>query len=277
MVSAVPRRLLEKWCATATAALLLCTTQLVRADFPLRLDDVTRETGIDFVHTDGGSGRRYIVESVSAGLALFDYDGDGLIDVYFLNGAPLPQTDSAQTPLQTPPRNALYRNVGNFRFIDVTEQAGVGDIGYGLGVAVGDFDNDGDGDLYLNNFGPNVFYRNNGDGTFSDISRQTGTIVGDHVGAGAAFLDADNDGDLDLYVAKYLRFSYDAVGPTQWRGVPVYPCRNSSPPIRTCSFATTGTAPLPTSARKPESSATRGVAWAWPAPITTTTAMSISS
>ena len=158
------------------------------------------------------------METISAGLALFDYDGDGLIDIYFLNGAPLPGTKSTQ-----PPRNALYRNIGDFRFTEVTEQAGVGDVGYGLGVAVGDFDNDGDQDLYLNNFGPNVFYRNNGDGTFTDVSQLTGTAVGDHVGAGAAFLDADGDGDLDLFVANYIKFSYDAVGPIQWHGVPIYP------------------------------------------------------
>ena len=213
----------------------VCAPHRIQADFPIRLDDVTRTTGIDFVHTDGGSGRRYIVETVSAGLALFDYDGDGLIDIYFLNGAPLPGTKFTQ-----PPRNALYRNVGDFRFTDVTEQAGVGDIGYGLGVAVGDFDNDGNQDLYLNNFGPNVFYRNNGDGTFTDVSQLTGTVAGDHVGAGAAFLDADGDGDLDLFVAKYLEFSYDADGPTQWRGVPVYPAPERFPAVPSQFFRNNG-------------------------------------
>jgi hypothetical protein len=185
---------------------------------PIQLRDVTHDTGIEFVHTDGSSGRRFIVETVSAGLALFDYDGDGNIDIYFLNGAPTPGCR-----VEVPPRNALYRNEGGFRFTDVTDEAGVGDTGYGLGVVVGDYDNDGDLDLYLNNHGPNVMYRNNGDGTFTDVTRRTGTQCGDKVGAGVCFLDVEGDGDLDLYVSNYLKFSYATAKPTTWRGFPVYP------------------------------------------------------
>jgi|GEM_PF-4309633 len=132
------------------------------------LCDVTAETGISWRHTDGSSGRKYIVETVTAGLATFDYDGDLLIDVYFLNGSWLPGCPRVGEP----PRNALYRNQGAFRFQDVTLLAGVGDLGYGLGVAVGDYNNDGFPDLYVNNFGPNVLYRNNGDGTFTDVTQQ---------------------------------------------------------------------------------------------------------
>ncbi|MBE3070466.1 MAG: VCBS repeat-containing protein, partial [Planctomycetes bacterium] len=97
------------------------------AERPIILHDVTGETGITFVHTDGSSGRRYMFEPMSAGLALFDYNGDGLLDIYFLNGAPLRGTPAPATP----PRNALYRNDGGFRFTDVTDAAGVGDTGYG--------------------------------------------------------------------------------------------------------------------------------------------------
>ncbi|MBW8002161.1 MAG: CRTAC1 family protein [Planctomycetes bacterium] len=166
--------------------------------------DVTKETGITFKHTDGSSGEFYIVEAVAAGLALFDYDNDGDIDIYFLNGSPLKGTKS-----KTAPKNALYRNDGNFKFTDVTEQSGLGDTGFGLGVTVGDYDNDGDVDVYLNNHGPNVLYSNNGDGTFTDVTKKAGVGDGDHVGAGTCFLDIDNDGDLDLYVARYVVFSYD--------------------------------------------------------------------
>jgi enediyne biosynthesis protein E4 len=167
------------------------------------LTDVTSKSGITFQHTDGSSGRHYIVETVSAGLALFDYDNDGNIDVYFLNGAPLKGAKA-----KTAPRNALYRNLGNWRFADVTERSGLGDTGYGLGVTTGDYDNDGDQDVYLNNYGPNVLYRNNGDGTFSDVTEAAGVGNGDQVGAGACFLDMEGDGDLDLYVSNYLEFSY---------------------------------------------------------------------
>jgi len=188
-----------------------------RAESPIILRDVTKETGITFVHTDGSSGQRYIMETVTAGLALFDYDNDGDIDIYFLNGAPL-----KGTKYDVAPTNALYRNEGNWRFTDVTKEAGVGDTGYGLGVAVGDYDNDGDLDIYLNNYGPNVLYRNNGDGTFADVAKKASVYLGDHVGAGANFLDVDKDGDLDLFVASYLEFSYDKHVLTTTAGFPVY-------------------------------------------------------
>jgi len=185
---------------------------------PLRFVDVTAETGIAFRHNDGSSGRRYIVEYVSAGLALFDYDGDGDEDVYFLNGALLPGAKAT-----APPTNALYRNDGGLRFTDVTHQAGVGDTGHGLGVTVGDYDNDGDLDLYLNNYGPNVLYRNNGDGTFTDVTRAAGVSNGHRVGAGANFLDADKDGDLDLFVSNYVKFSPDTHVVHVWKGHATYP------------------------------------------------------
>jgi enediyne biosynthesis protein E4 len=185
---------------------------------PIRLRDVTAQTGIAFRHTDGGSGRRYIVETVTAGLATFDYDGDGLIDIYFLNGAPLEGAEHVGAA----PRNALYRNNGDGTFTDVTLQAEVGDTGFGLGVAAGDYDNDGFPDVYVNNYGRNVLYRNNGDGTFTDVTLQAGVDAGELVGAGAAFLDVDSDGQLDLYVANYVDFTYENHVPRSTGGFPEY-------------------------------------------------------
>ena len=195
----------------------LCVFPADNAAASIQLRDVTKQTGISFVHTDGSSGKRYIVETVSAGLALFDYDGDGDIDIYFLNGAPLRGGAAG-----VPPKNALYRNDGQWGFTDVTNSAKVGDAGYGLGVTVGDYDNDGDADLYLNNYGPNVLYRNNGDGVFTDVTEKAGVANGDQVGAGACFLDIDKDGDLDLYVANYVDFTYENHQIVRFNGYPAY-------------------------------------------------------
>lgn len=192
---------------------------------PIQFKDVTKQTGITFKHTDGSDGRRYIIESMSAGVAIFDYDADGDMDIYFLNGAPL-----KGTKVTAPPRNALYRNDGKFKFTDVTRKAGVGDTGFGLGVCVGDYDNDGDPDIYVNNYGPNVLYRNNGDGTFANVTAKAGVAGGRNVGAGANFLDIDKDGDLDLFVANYVTFSEDRRVTRQVGGNPIYPGPMDYPP-----------------------------------------------
>ena len=187
------------------------------AEGPIVFRDVTQQTGITFRHTDGSSGKRYIVETVSAGLASFDFDGDGDVDIYFLNGAPL-----RGSRVDVTPRNALYRNDGGFKFTDVTDRSGTGDTGFGLGVTVGDYNNDGHPDLYLNNYGPNVLYRNNGNGTFTDATGEAGVANGDQVGAGTSFLDIDADGDLDLYVSNYVRFTYEEHVNRHVRGIPLY-------------------------------------------------------
>jgi hypothetical protein len=183
------------------------------------LTDISSQTGIHWRHTDGSCGHRYIIETVTAGLATFDYDGDLLIDIYFVNGSSTPGCPADAVP----PRNALYRNRGAFQFEDVSLPAGVGDTGFGLGVTAADFNNDGFCDLYVNNWGPNVLYRNNGDGTFTDWTPLAGVAAGNLVGAGAAFLDIDGDSCLDLYVANYVKFDPLKHPQRTAEGYPIYP------------------------------------------------------
>ncbi|HCO92756.1 MAG TPA: hypothetical protein DIU00_02195 [Phycisphaerales bacterium] len=215
--------------------MVLSVLVCARADGAVVLNDVTRETGITFIHTDGSSGRRYIVESVTSGLALFDYDRDGDVDIYFLSGAPLKGTKYDKAP-----KNALYRNEGGWRFTDVTDRAGVGDTGFGLGVVAGDYDNDGDLDIYVNNYGPNVLYRNNGDGTFSDVTAQAGVADGSKVGAATLFLDMDKDGDLDLFVANYLNFTYENHLMRTSKGISKYAGPMDFPPMPNDLFRNNG-------------------------------------
>ncbi len=216
---------------TATlCALCLALQAVAQAPLPpnlIRLTDVTEKSGISFKHDSGGSGQAYIVEGVAAGSATFDYNNDGLIDIFFLNGRSL--KGSNPNPQL---RNALYRNDGNLTFTDVTVEAGLVDSGYGLGVVAADYDGDGDVDLYLNNYGPNVLYRNNGDRTFTDVTLEAGVANGNKVGAGSSFFDADGDGDLDLFVGNYIDFTYEnhveilregirySAGPQYYRPVP---------------------------------------------------------
>lgn len=157
------------------------------------------------------------------GVAVFDYDNDGDLDVYFLQGSVLNPKKTVNdsvfpAPKEHFPGNRLFRNTlvpaGTLAFEDVTETAGVGDNGYGLGAAVGDYDNDGDADLYVTNYGPNVLYRNNGDGTFQDVTRAAG-VIDDTFSSSSAFLDYDGDGDLDLYIAHYNTFSVEGNKPCQ--------------------------------------------------------------
>jgi hypothetical protein len=199
----------------AAVFILLCAFSHAPANAAITLTDVTEETQISFKHNDGSSGRCYLVETVTAGLALFDYDNDGDVDIYFINGGGL-----KGTKFKVPPKNAFYRNEGNWKFTDVTKETGLGNTGHGLGVVAGDYDNDGDLDVYVSNWGPNVLYRNNGDGTFTDVTKEAGVDNGFKVGAGVNFLDMDKDGDLDLYVSCYVDFTYEKHVPNTINGVP---------------------------------------------------------
>jgi len=187
--------------------------------------DVAAASGLGFVHDPAVEGEYFVPESIGAGGALFDYDGDGDLDVYMVNGARR-RASAAAAPLV----NRLFRRDEDGRYHDVTAASGLGDLGYGMGVAVGDVDGDGDPDVFVTNFGPDALYRNNGDGTFTAVTREAG-IDNPAWGASAAFFDADLDGDLDLYVANYLAYDPAAVctdaagrpdycGPAGFAGVP---------------------------------------------------------
>jgi hypothetical protein len=166
---------------------------------PIQFADRTVEAGLSFFTTYGEKdGSTYILETTGAGAAFLDFDADGRLDVYLVNGRRLRGDGEA-------PRSALFRNRGDGTFQDVTAGAGVGRSGWGQGVAVGDVDGDGFVDLYLTFFGENVLYRNNGDGSFSDVTAQAGVAAGGW-STSAAFADYDKDGDLDLYVARYVDF-----------------------------------------------------------------------
>ncbi|MEE2831583.1 MAG: CRTAC1 family protein [Candidatus Latescibacterota bacterium] len=166
--------------------------------------DVTVESGIDFVHTNGATGRKYVIETVGPGAAFLDVDADGDLDVYLLNGAPT-GPGAVPSPQLV---NRMYRNSGAGTFVDRTAGSGLGDDGYGMGSCAADVDNDGDLDVYVTNFGPNRYYENDlPAGRFVD--RTAAAAVGDSAfSTGCAFADVDADGFVDLYVANYHDFSY---------------------------------------------------------------------
>ncbi len=193
------------------------------AEHPGFFTDVGQQLGLDFVHDPAAEGGYFMPESLASGGAFLDYDGDGDLDVYLVNGA---YRDPARRKAK-PLRNRLFRQESDGRFRDVTDAAGIGDEGYGMGVAVGDMDNDGDPDVYVTNFGPDALYRNNGDGTFTNVSQAAG-ISNPAWSSSALFFDYDLDGDLDIYVANYLAWDrhvpcFDRAGKPDYCGPKVYP------------------------------------------------------
>ena len=181
----------------ACGGLLLLSIECVRLESApqIRFVNVTAEAGIRFQHQNGRSEKHFIVETLGSGVAVLDYDSDGWVDLYFVNSGVISQPDENG-------QNALYRNLGDGTFADVTLSSGTGDTGFGVGVTVGDYDNDGDPDLYITNAGSNVLYCNNGDGTFTDVAETAG-VGHNGCGTGCAFFDFDLDSDLDLYLANY--------------------------------------------------------------------------
>lgn len=177
---------------------------------PKVFEDVTAQTPLaKFMHVSGGAAKDYILEATASGVAVLDYDNDGKPDIYLLNGS----TFGALQGKEKPPRAALYRNLGNWKFEDVTEKAGVANERWGMGVAVGDYDNDGFADIFVGNFGVSRLYHNNGNGTFTDVAEKLG-VARKGWSTGASFGDYDKDGRLDLFVPGYLSFDINNLPPS---------------------------------------------------------------
>ena len=179
----------------------------------LQFTDITQPAGIDFTHENSATSNKYLVETMGGGVALLDYDNDGRLDMFFTNGAKIddPMADGKR-PDKSDRKfwNRLYHQNENGTFNDVTEKAGLTGMPqnhYGMGVATGDYDNDGFEDLYVTNYGGNTLYHNEGDGTFTDVTRSA-RVGAAGWSASAGFLDYDNDGKLDLFVARYVEWAF---------------------------------------------------------------------
>jgi len=192
--------------STALAVLLSLSGALAAPQELPVFTDVTEQAGIRFKHSFGDFELSNIVEGTGAGAAFFDYNGDGYLDIYLVNGRWLEDvSDNRGRRLKDKLTNALYRNNGDGTFTDVTEKAGVGGNAYGVGVSAADYDGDGNIDLYVLNYGPNTLYHNNGNGTFTDVTEKSG-LGCPAWSVSAPWFDYDNDGDLDVYVANYLQY-----------------------------------------------------------------------
>lgn len=218
-----PRFWNRRWLQFALIVLASCSVSAQSdASHPssIQFTNVTAAAGIQFVHYRGNEGIPINRESFGPGVCVADFDGDGLQDIYFVNGRDLHGHGVTV-------RNALYRNNGDGTFTDTTEKAGVAGTGYGLGCVWGDYDNDGFPDLFVTQYGRNVLYHNNGDGTFTDVTdkaKVAGTESGTLFHSGATFFDYDRDGRLDLYVGGYVNLE---AGP---RYCPLGRVQSSCPP-----------------------------------------------
>ena len=175
--------------------------------------DVTSALGVQFQYKASHVSKHYLIETMGSGVALFDYDNDGRLDIFLVNGAPLSDpTPKGAIPQKSGPLywNRLYHQKKDGTFEDVTEKAGLQGAGYGMGVAVGDYDNDGFEDLFVTAYGGNKLYHNNGDGTFTDVTEKAG-VGGSGWSTSAAWVDLDNDGLLDLVVLRYVQWDFDDI------------------------------------------------------------------
>ncbi len=193
--------------------------------------DLTANTAlVNFRCVSGGAEKNYIIETTACTVAVFDYDNDGKPDIYLLNGS----TMNAEGGKEKAAKSALFRNLGNWKFEDVTEKSGLANERWGMGAAVADYDNDGDADLFVGNFGASRLYRNNGNGTFTDVAEKLGlAIKGWHTGA--TFGDYDKDGRLDLFIPAYVNFDLNNLPPSsadsKKSGGEANPCQFRGQPV----------------------------------------------
>ena len=199
--------------------------------------DVAAEVGVSLMNVSGDGQQQYVVDAFIGGSAFFDYDRDGDLDLYVLNGSRVEDFrpgSSAQCPLPQRGRDVCKRH----------RRIGLGDTGWGMGCAVADYDNDGDADLYVTNYGSNALYENRGEGAFVDVAQRAGVFGEETFSTGCAFFDYDRDGDLDLYVANYVDFDhFMETTPDrrhEWRGLTVHFGRTGCGERRTYSTATRG-------------------------------------
>ncbi|HEY3740119.1 MAG TPA: CRTAC1 family protein [Bryobacteraceae bacterium] len=185
----------------------------------IRFRERASESGINFVLNNRPTDRKHMIETMPGGIAVFDYDGDGRPDIYFTNGAAIPSLEKSEAKYH----NRLYRNEGNWKFRDVTEEAGVAGAGYSMGAAVGDYDNDGHPDLFVAGVNRNTLYRNLGNGKFEDVTVKAGIKSGEWAVA-AGWFDFDRDGKLDLWVVHYAKWSpaFDRYCGDSTRGIRIY-------------------------------------------------------
>jgi enediyne biosynthesis protein E4 len=206
-------------------SLVLQSAPAANATSNVQFVDVAREAGLNVPNVWGGvDHKRYIIEAKGSGLAFFDYDNDGWLDIYLTNGNRIDE----KWPPGKSPTSQLFKNNRDGTFTNVTEKSGLARTGWQTGVCVGDYDNDGWDDLFCCFWGHNILFHNNGDGTFSDVTRKAG-LYNEQVrwGAGCTFLDYDRDGSLDLFVCNYVKFdlaqaaSSAGAASCQWKGIPV--------------------------------------------------------
>ena len=198
--------------AAAPAAPLSAQT-LAPGMVPATLVDVTEKAGVHFLHQAPHTSRKYLIETMGSGVALFDCDGDGRLDLYLVNGAPYTDpTPQGFIPQKTGPEywNRMYHQKPDGTFEDITEKSGLKGVGYGMGVAVADYDNDGHEDVFVTSYGGNHLYHNNGDCTFTDVTEKAG-VGGAGWSSSAAWVDLDNDGLLDLVVDRYVTWDWNDV------------------------------------------------------------------